>query len=711
MGKRVTRLHNGLLALLLAVASGAGNISLLSGNAFALSGAGTEGSPYLVSSCAQFASIHDDLAAHYMLTQDLNCISSGNSILIADGFTGTLDGDGNTLTIALSASTDGSTLSLFNTLSGATIKNLQLAGTVTNTAENPNDTAALADYGWTTTLSNIHSTVNVTSNGTTAGLMASFPDGSISGSSVNATVISTGGSGGTGGLFGWAGCEATITDTSFSGTISAQHDQVGGITGQDGCEGPGSTYTNVSATGTINAHGASSVGGIIGASWQSSLTNATANVAITNAGDNVGGLIGSTDYSTSIWNSSATGTVQLTGNYGGGLVGSASDGTTISGSFASGNVTGSAASNHVGGLVGELNGAFANSYARGSVTGNNDVGALVGNQTGGYVQYVYATGHVTGNGESVGGLYGDISNTMSADAFYDSDTTGMNSSAFGTGKSTSAMKNIVTYTDTDTIGLDGSAWDFTGTQNDDEGTDDIWSIDSTHNSGYPCLVWSTVCTTNAPADNDNVSDTVENSAPNAGDGNNDGVQDAEQSNVTSLVSPVDNKYVTLAVDSSCNLSNVSITDEASHSVQDNGYQYAGGFLNFTATGCAGNQAHVTLYYSGVSPSNVAVRKYNPATNSYFTVTSATVTALSAPLSGAKVTYTITDNDSLDTDNTIGTIVDPVGLGTLASVSNVGAPDTGIGFLDSHATSSMLIAGFTALVLIGVPVGILTLRRR
>lgn len=194
-------------------------------------------------------------------------------------------------------------------------------------------------------------------------------------------------------------------------------------------------------------------------------------------------------------------------------------------------------------------------------------------------------------------------------------------------------------------------------------------------------------------DNDSVSTAMENGAPNEGDGNNDGTQDSEQPNVTSLSSPVDGKYVTLAVDDSCTLSDVSMVRESSYNAQDGAYQYAGGLLNFTATGCDDDQAHVALYYNGVSPDGLTARKYNPVTHSYFAVTSATITQLSAPLSGTMVSYTITDNDNLDTDDTVGTIVDPVGLASL--VPDV--PNTGVAPLESVVKPIIFSAMITSFI--------------
>jgi len=86
----------------------------------------------------------------------------------------------------------------------------------------------------------------------------------------------------------------------------------------------------------------------------------------------------------------------------------------------------------------------------------------------------------------VGGLvgcnehYGTVCNS-----FWDVETSGMTSSAGGTGKTTDNMKNVRTFTDiTWSEGLT-SPWDFVGNPYDDVGNEDIWDINPAINDGYP----------------------------------------------------------------------------------------------------------------------------------------------------------------------------------------------------------------------------------
>ena len=112
----------------------------------------------------------------------------------------------------------------------------------------------------------------------------------------------------------------------------------------------------------------------------------------------------------------------------GGLVGYNSDPGLIIGSYASGRVSdrnsdgefgefGKSIGDAVGGLVGENNGTVSGSYSTSSVSGDNQVGGLVGfSFYDGIISDSFATGEVRGH-SAVGGLvgdnYGNITNSYS----------------------------------------------------------------------------------------------------------------------------------------------------------------------------------------------------------------------------------------------------------------------------------------------------------
>lgn len=456
----------------------------------------------------------------------------------------------------------------------------------------------------------------------------------------------------------------------------------------------GSNISNVYITNSTltNTGESSHMGGLVGRTVDSEVFHAIVDATVTTAddSDSVGGLVGTSD-------ASYFGEVASLGNVDGGyqiggLVGTSVGGSSYDKAFATGDAI--AYRDNVGGLAGLADDTeFIGTYARGNVSGRRSVGGHIGNAGDGtVVGWAYSTGKVTitGVGDS-GGLVGSVSDgaDIQANTFWDTQTSEINTSngSGEVGKTTAEMKNLNTYIPFD--------WNF----------DDYWFRDDSVNAGYLCQIWYQVCYdafigggNGSDDDNDGITSGVENAAPNNGDGNGDGIADAEQANVASLVSPVSSKYVTLAVDDSCELSGVSIADASSHASQDTAFSYQSGFVNFTATGCDNDEANVQLYYHGVSPDAMTVRKYNPNTNTYFTVASATVAAATAPISGTLVSYTVPDNGDLDTDDADGVIVDPVGLASTVDAAGVGAPNTGYAEAGTMLSLVAAVMGFGLLTI-------------
>ncbi len=195
------------------------------------------------------------------------------------------------------------------------------------------------------------------------------------------------------------------------------------------------------------------------------------------------------------------------GQYIGSLVGLLSDDGTISNCYAEG---GSVSGNeNVGGLVGALNkGTITNCNATGNVSGNRDVGGLVGYNYVATITNCYATGSVSGFSR-VGGLVGynrrgSISSSYSTGmvnleynvgglvglddeegvritaSFWDIETSGRATSAGGTGLTTAQMQDINTFLN--------AGWDFVDEAKN--GTEDIWWI--LEGWGYPRLYWEPI---------------------------------------------------------------------------------------------------------------------------------------------------------------------------------------------------------------------------
>jgi hypothetical protein len=182
---------------------------------------------------------------------------------------------------------------------------------------------------------------------------------------------------------------------------------------------------------------------------------------------NVGGLVGFNQ----------DGTIDLTYSTGevngksetGGLVGFMAYGSAkIKRSFSTSDVTGS--NNNIGGLVGYLqSGTIENSYATGVASGEEYVGGLVGEMKWATVTNCFSSTVVISDDSPVGGLIASRNGGSVNSSFWDTETSGQNSSDGGTPKTTVQMLDINTFTN--------AGWDFNS----------IWSIDPEINDGYPFL--------------------------------------------------------------------------------------------------------------------------------------------------------------------------------------------------------------------------------
>ncbi len=268
------------------------------------------------------------------------------------------------------------------------------------------------------------------------------------------------------GLFGYAETTAKIRNLGLVGVNVTGCNYVGGLVG-----GNRGLVTNSYVTGDVN--GESQVGGLVGENLESgTITNCHAEVTVTSSHSGlVGGLVGE-NYG-AISESYAVGEVEGT-DVVGGLVGFSSG--NIDKSYATGTVTGTETDANlctcVGGLVGNNDGPISNSFARGAVSGQEDIGGLAGHNRGS-ITNSYSTGAVSGNID-IGGLVGSNYSDDITDSYWDKETSLLNTSAGGTGKTTAEMKQQITY----------EGWDF----------DTLWGINSSKNNGYPFLKWQVKAT-------------------------------------------------------------------------------------------------------------------------------------------------------------------------------------------------------------------------
>lgn len=375
-------------------------------------GNGSAENPFLVADANELNNVRNHLDKHFVQTQDIDLsgYSAGEGWLPIgdnnDPFAGTYDGD------------------------GFSIDNLFI--------ERDDDYSGL--FGYIDVNGNVSdlelNSVDVTSSAYYVGSLAGSSNGQISNCSVAGTVALNGWGLRIGGLTGENENYGTITNCSFDGIVESDDDYCGGLVGWD--EG---TIINCHTTGTVR--GDDEVGGLVGYKVSGVIRESYSECAVEAVNSNstqTGGLVGNND-------------------------------GEIDRCYASGTVTGN---EDVGGLVGfnyRPVGIIVNCYATSSVNGNDYVGGLAGGNSNSITD-CYSTGAVTAPAGSAntGGLAGYNSATgIVTDSFWNTETSGQNTSAGGAGKTTAQMKQQETFTD----------WDFTT----------IWGINNSDNGGYPFLRW------------------------------------------------------------------------------------------------------------------------------------------------------------------------------------------------------------------------------
>jgi hypothetical protein len=305
----------------------------------------------------------------------------------------------------------------------------------------------------------------ITGSYSVGGISGIHIDGNIDNTYTDTTVMAQSTAG------GLVGDNKSIINNSYTtGEIIGTSSTIGGLVGaNDHYQTIKNSYSTADVTGFYV------VGGLVGMN-QGNIEKSYATGDV--AGSHVlGGLVGINRERIS--DSYAIGNV-ASEDYGnlnnivGGLVGELYSGNNtdlsaiIERCYATGNVS---SDTHVGGLVGFVDdGSITESYATGSVSGYDYVGGLVGQNVAYYFNSIinqsYATGLVVGH-QYVGGLVGDnYSQKREAivlKSYWDTDRSNQDHSDGGTGKTTAEMMQQATFLD----------WNF----------DTVWQIDE--NISYP----------------------------------------------------------------------------------------------------------------------------------------------------------------------------------------------------------------------------------
>ncbi len=322
-------------------------------------GSGTAEAPYLIANGAQLAhfasmvnsgqtSINGKLTADILLNDISDWENWGSTApahtwtpigSVSQPFTGTLDGDGHSVSgIYINSGTDYQ--GLVGVLgSGGTLQNL---GVKASYIKGSNFVGGVCGMNMMGTVTNCNNTGSVTGDGYVGGLCGEnyatvtncYNSGSVAGSE------------GVGGLCGYN--DGPVTNCYNTGSVEGDY-SVGGVCGYND-SGP---VTNCYNTGSVTVNYAY-VGGLCGQNY-ATVTNCYNTGTVTDIGY-VGGVCG--------------------GNYVGGVCGGNYGIMSImTNCYNTGKVTGS---NDVGGVCGYNDGSITNCYNTGSVTGSDFVGGVCG---------------------------------------------------------------------------------------------------------------------------------------------------------------------------------------------------------------------------------------------------------------------------------------------------------------------------------------------
>lgn len=184
-------------------------------------------------------------------------------------------------------------------------------------------------------------------------------------------------------------------------------------------------------------------------------------------------------------------------------------------------------------------------------------------------------------------------------------------------------------------------------------------------------------------DGDGIDVTVEQNAPNNGDGNGDGIPDSQQPKVTSIPNTVvgGGAYQSLETSNCNSIASMAVGAESFYGT-DGAYEYPLGLASFSIN-CAtpGETTTIKLYYDKqYDTKNWYARKSK--NGSFIDIPGATFgTATVGAKTVTTLTYQVQDGGPLDADGSAnGVIVDPAGPATLngkGAAATPGSPNTGL----------------------------------
>ncbi|MCX6753025.1 MAG: hypothetical protein NTW62_01600 [Candidatus Nomurabacteria bacterium] len=443
--------------------------------AFPLEQDGSIDNPYIITSCEQLQAMQDFNSSYFKIEGENNAIDCSATsgwndngdggfygFLPITNFTGTLDGNNNTITGLYINRPDQSQIGVFGIIDTANIHDVTLTGE--NIIGNE-DVGGLIGYAnGSTTLNNITTSGTVSGYNGVGGIVGNFYI--VNNGSVNFTeTFSNLHSSATvhaddyvaGGLFGYlddqansAGIDVSFTNSSYNGSSVDSYGEAGGIIGETSIlntvnKTSSHTFSGLTAEGNISATADNDSGGLFGYFYFESDSNSTINLTANNLNYN-------------------SGTVDTDDSDAGGVFGylildnysSQALSATFSDIHSKGNVEGG---DNLGGLVGDMevysenhgkmNVSFSDSSSSdGTVNGNSNIGGLFGyadleNQATRESKISFSglssSEDVQGSSRSVGGLFGQYYSRTDNDGIL---TTTLSDSSYDSGTISSGGNNV-----------------------------------------------------------------------------------------------------------------------------------------------------------------------------------------------------------------------------------------------------------------------------
>jgi hypothetical protein len=411
---------------------------------------------------------------HYVLTVDLDADSPGyggdgvdgvvldsngqpadgvgfDPILSNVGFDGTFDGHGHEITDLVVQAANGKPAGLFGTLAETgEIRNVSVRD-ATLSGDTKVGAIAGESQGGLITQTNVTGTVSGQSN--IGGIVGLNSDGRVNHSTADVAIS---GSGNVGGIVGANTQGATVQHVEAHTSVTGSGLHVGGIVGKN----ERSRILNVSSDGDVVVPDfALYVGGIAGSN-HGVVAESSSTADISTEFNAAGGIVGKNHGR--IVSSTASGDV-VGSSIVGGAVGTNNGRGLVFKSAATGDVN--ASGRTVGGLVGANHANVTNSYALGNVTGEIDVGGLVGLNRGSFssvaeISASYAAGAVDGEA-NISGLVGWAESSVAVnDSYWNAETTGIHTSDYlpdENGLSSAAMQGPDAQTNLTAFNF-GSVW-------------------------------------------------------------------------------------------------------------------------------------------------------------------------------------------------------------------------------------------------------------